>query len=359
MTPHDHQAGTTSVTDRLSALPLLPTTVVGSHPQPDWLIDRAGLAAHVPRVRASNLWRVAAEDLKQAQDDAAILAIRDMEQAGIDIVTDGEVRRESYSNHFLGALDGVDMDKPATILNRAGRPAIVPRIVGPIRRTGDVEADALHYLLATTTRPTKVTLPGPFTLTQQSHDEFYGDEEALAMDFAAAVNEEALSLQAAGADVIQIDEPWLRNDPVGAERYAIRAINRALTGLRCRTVIHLCFGYAAVVPGEKPNGYAFLSQLAATTAHEISIEAAQPKIDLGVLADLSDKRIMLGVVDLSTDATDTVDVVAQRIRDGLRYVSADRLVPAPDCGMKYLTRTVAREHLTSLVQATQLVRAEL
>ena len=282
-----------------------------------------------------------------------------MERAGIDIVTDGEMRRESYSNHFLGALDGVDMDRPATILNRAGREAIVPRIVGPIRRTRDVEVNALRYLLATTALPTKVTLPGPFTMTQQSKDESYDDPEALAMDFAAAVNEEALALEAAGADVIQIDEPWLRNDPVGAERYAIRAINCALDGLRCRTVIHLCFGYAAVVRGEKPNGYSFLSQLADSVVNEISIEAAQPNIDLGVLADLADKRIMLGVVDLSSDAVETVDTIAQRIRTGLRHVSADRLVPAPDCGMKYLSRTAARDKLSALVQATKVVRAEL
>jgi 5-methyltetrahydropteroyltriglutamate--homocysteine methyltransferase len=282
-----------------------------------------------------------------------------MEMAGIDIITDGEVRRESYSNHFLGALDGVDMDRPATILNRAGREAIVPRIVGPVRRTGDVEVDALRYVLATSTRPVKVTLPGPFTMTQQSKDESYGVLEALAMDFAAAVNEEALALEAAGADVIQIDEPWLRNDPEAAERYAIQAINRALEGLRCRTVIHLCFGYAAVARGEKPSGYSFLPQLAASLADEISIEAAQPKVDLGVLADLANKRIMLGVVDLSANTVDTVNTIAQRIRDGLRHVSADRLVPAPDCGMKYLPRPAARDRLRSLVQATQIVRSEL
>ena len=345
--------------DRLSSLPLLPTTVVGSHPQPDWLIDRVGLAAHVPRVRASNLWRVHPEQLEQAQDDAVLLAVRDMERAGIDIITDGEVRRESYSNHFLGALEGVDMDHPATILNRAGRQAIVPRIVGPVRRTRDVEVDALLYLLATSTHPTKVTLPGPFTMTQQSKDESYGDPEALAMDFAAAVNDEAHALEAAGADVIQIDEPWLRNDPVGADRYAIRAINRALNGLRCRTVIHLCFGYAAVARGEKPTGYSFLSQLADSVADEISIEAAQPNVDLGVLADLADKRIMLGVVDLRDDAVETVDTIARRIRHGLRHVSPDRLVPAPDCGMKYLPRSVARDKLNALVQATKIVRAEI
>jgi len=343
----------------LSSLPLLPTTVVGSHPQPDWLIDRAGLGGHVPRVRASKLWRVAAEYLEQAQNDAAILAVRDMEKAGIDIVTDGEVRRESYSNHFLGALDGVDVDRPATILSRAGHNTVVPRIVGAIRRTRDVEVDALRHLLAISTRPIKVTLPGPFTLTQQAKDEFYGDPEALAMDFAAAVSEEARALEAAGADVVQIDEPWLRNDPDGAGRYAIGAINRALDGLHCRTVIHLCFGYAAVVRGEKPTEYSFLPQLADSVADEISVEAAQPRIDLGVLAELSDKRIMLGVVDLSDGGTETVDTIARRIRAGLRFVSPDRLVPAPDCGMKYLSRTVANDRLNALVQAAEIVRTEL
>jgi 5-methyltetrahydropteroyltriglutamate--homocysteine methyltransferase len=338
---------------------LLPTTVVGSYPQPDWLIDRRLLAADVPRIRRSELWRVAPAYLRQAQDDAAALAIRDMERAGIDVITDGEVRRESYSNHFATALEGLDADRPATITSRAGLSIVVPRVVGKIRRTRAVEVDAVTFLRRSTPRTIKVTLPGPFTMSQQVVDEAYRDPEALAMDFAAAVNEEAQALQVAGADVIQLDEPWLRNDPAGAERYAVDAINRALDGITATTVIHLCFGYAAVAPRQKPSGYPFLAQLAATVADAISIEAAQPKVDLGVLADLSAKGIVLGVLDLSDPAVETVDEVARRIRHGLRYVAADRLTPAPDCGMKYLRRAVAFGKLQALSEGARVVRAEL
>ena len=338
---------------------LLPTTVVGSYPQPDWLVDRELLSSGVPRVRMREIWRVAPEHLEQAQDDAATLAIHAMERAGIDIITDGEVRRESYSNHFATALDGVDSDHPATITNRGGRSIMVPRVVGQIRRSRPVEMSALTFLRQSTQRAIKVTLPGPFTMAQQVLDEAYGDPEAMAMDFAVALNEEAHELQAAGVDVIQLDEPWVRNDPDAAKRYAIPAINRALEGITATSAIHLCFGYAAVVPKQKPTGYSFLPELAATVADEISIEAAQPKIDLGVLADLSDKRIMLGVLDLGVPEVEAVEEVAQRIRHGLGHVAADKLIPAPDCGMKYLPRDTAFGKLKALADAARLVRAEL
>ncbi|MDH4075752.1 MAG: 5-methyltetrahydropteroyltriglutamate--homocysteine methyltransferase [Acidimicrobiia bacterium] len=344
----------------VTALPLLPTAVVGSHPQPGWLIDRDRLAGHVPRARAEDLWRVAPGPLRtEAQDDAAVLAVRDMERAGIDVVTDGEVRRESYSNHLLGGLEGVDLDNPATIRARGGFTIPVPRIVGPIQRTDDVELEALRHLLATTDRVAKVTLPGPFTLGQQAVDEHYGDPEALAMAFADAVNAEARALESAGAQIVQLDEPWLRNDPGGAERYAVRALDRALAGLSARTVVHLCFGYAAVVPADKPNAYAFLAPLADSTVDEISIEAAQPRLDLGVLADLAPKRVSLGVIDLRDGADNSVSTVAHRLRAGLRHLSADLLVASPDCGMKYLTRADARSKLTALTEAAAQVRAEL
>ena len=339
--------------------PLLPTTVVGSYPQPDWLIDRRLLAGDVPRIRRPELWRVAPEFLGRAQDDAAALAILDMERAGIDIITDGEVRRESYSNHFATALEGLDADRPAMITSRAGVSIAVPRVIGKLRRARAVEVEAVTFLRRSTTRTIKATLPGPFTMSQQVVDEAYRDPEALAMDFAAAVNEEAQALQAAGADVIQLDEPWLRNDPAAAERYAVDAINRALDGITATTVIHLCFGYAAVAPRQKPSGYPFLTQLAATRADAISIEAAQPNVDLGVLADLSAKGIVLGVIDLSDPTVETGDEVARRIRHGLRYVAADRLTPAPDCGMKYLRRAVAFGKLQALTEGARVVRAEL
>ena len=341
------------------AQPLLPTTVVGSYPQPDWLIDRAMLSKGVPRVRMHEMWRVPQEFLAAAQDDATRLAIRDMERAGIDIITDGEMRRESYSNYFATALEGVDTDTPGKIVNRAGQETLVPRVVGPIRRKHAVEVRDLQFLRGNTDRAVKITLPGPFTMAQQAKNEFYPDIEAMAMDFAAAVNQEMRDLQAAGADVIQLDEPWLRNDPDAAKRYAVKAINRALEGITVPTVVHLCFGYAAVVHGQKPTGYSFLSQLADSTATQISIETAQPRLDLGMLSDLSNKNIMLGVIDLGNPRIETPEEVAARIRNGLRHVSAERLIPAPDCGMKYLPRDVAFGKLQALSAGARIVRAEL
>ena len=338
---------------------LLPTTVVGSYPQPDWLVDRAMLVDNVPRVRMHKLWRVAEPYLAQAQDDATLLAIRAMERAGIDIITDGEMRRESYSNRFATALDGVDNEKPGVITNRSGRSVQVPRVVSRIKRRGPVEVADMEFLRRNTDRKAKITLPGPFTMAQQAKNEFYDDDDEMIMDFAAAVNEEVLDLEAAGADVIQLDEPWLRNDPDAAKRIAVKAIDRALAGLTVPTVVHLCFGYAAVVHGQKPTGYSFLPQLADCTAQQISIEAAQPKLDLGMLRDLSGKTIMLGVIDLKDTGVETPEQVADRIRDALKFVDAKRLVPAPDCGMKYLARDTAFGKLKALSEGAAIVRREL
>jgi len=338
---------------------VLTTTVVGSYPQPDWLVDRAMLSKGVPRVRLRAMWRVPDEFLEQAQDDATIVAIRDMERAGIDIITDGEIRRESYSNRFATALDGVDPDNPGVITNRVGQETLVPRVIGPIRRTRPVELRDMQFLRRNTDRPAKITLPGPFTLAQQARNEHYRDVEELAMDFAEAVNAEAHDLEDAGADVIQLDEPWLRNDPEAAARYAVPAINRALAGLTVPTALHLCFGYAAVVKHQKPTGYSFLPQLAGTIAQQISIEAAQPKLDLGVLSDLAGKTVILGVIDLADPAVDTIEQVTSRIRAGLARVPAERLVLAPDCGMKYLPRHTAFNKLCMLTASARAVRAQL
>jgi 5-methyltetrahydropteroyltriglutamate--homocysteine methyltransferase len=338
---------------------LLPTTVVGSYPQPDWLVNREVLSKNVvPRVRMKQIWRVAEDALEQAQDDATLIAIRDMERAGIDIITDGEMRRESYSNRFALALDGVDVDTPAQVMGRAGKLTMVPRIVGPIRRREAVEVRDIRFLRANTDRQVKITLPGPFTLAMQAKDEHYGDEEAVAMAYAAVVAEEARDLKAAGADVIQLDEPWLQARPEQAARYGVKAINRALQGVEGPTVVHLCFGYAAIV-ADKPSGYSFLPQLADSTAAQISIEAAQPKLDLGILKDLSNKTIMLGVLDLGTAEVETAETVAARIRAGLRHVAPERLVPAPDCGMKYLPRERAFAKLRALTEGAAIVRREL
>jgi len=338
---------------------LLPTTVVGSYPQPDWLVNREMLSKSVPRVRI-DIWRVPEPWLEQAQDDATIVAIRDMEQAGIDIITDGEIRRESYSNRFATALEGIDTEKPAFVRARSGNETPVPRVVGKIERTRPVEVRDMEFLRRNTGKMAKITLPGPFTMSRQAKNEFYKDEEEMVMDYAAVVNAEARDLEAAGADIIQLDEPWLRDDPAAAERIAVRAINRALEGLKVPTIIHLCFGYAALVPGEtKPVGYSFLPQLSTTTADQISIEAAQPKLDLGVLKDLAPKKVLLGVIDLNDRSVETPQKVAERIRAGLEHMPADKLIPAPDCGMKYLPRDVAFGKLKALAEGAAIVRAEL
>jgi 5-methyltetrahydropteroyltriglutamate--homocysteine methyltransferase len=338
---------------------LLPTTVVGSYPQPDWLIDRQLLSKTVPRVRM-DIWRVPEPWLEQAQDDATLLAIRDMERAGIDIITDGEMRRESYSNRFATTLEGIDTEKPGRVRARSGHETPVPRVVGKIRRKGPVEVRDVQFLRANTDRTAKITLPGPFTMSQQAVNTFYKDEEELVMDYAIAVNEEARDLEKAGADIIQLDEPWLRNDPEAAKRVAVKAINRALEGIKVPKIVHLCFGYAALVPGEtKPVGYSFLPQLADSVADQISIEAAQPKLDLGVLKELAPKKVLLGVIDLNDPNAETPQAVAERIRAGLKYLPADRLIPAPDCGMKYLPRTLAFAKLQALSQGAAMVRAEL
>jgi 5-methyltetrahydropteroyltriglutamate--homocysteine methyltransferase len=343
----------------MSAAPRVTTSVVGSYPQPDWLIDRDALGTHsVPRVRMSEAWRVAEPYLEEAQDDATLLAIRDMERAGIDTITDGEMRRESYSNRFATALDGIDAEHPATITTRSGD-RVVPRVVGPVRWRGPVEVRDVEFLRAHTERTIKITLPGPFTMAQQASNEAYDDFDELVMDFAGAVNAEARALQGAGADVIQLDEPWLRNDPEGARRIAVRAIDAALDGLTATTAVHMCFGYAAVVGPKDRNRYEFLGELADSSAQQISVEAAQPKLDLGQLGELASKTILLGVLDLGDPDAETPERVAERLRSALRHVPAERLVAAPDCGMKYLPRALAFAKLRALSAGAALVNAEL
>jgi 5-methyltetrahydropteroyltriglutamate--homocysteine methyltransferase len=334
------------------------TTVVGSYPQPNWLIDRDKLGSKVPRIRMPQIWRVAPEFLAEAQDDATRLAIRDMETAGIDIISDGEMRRESYSNRFATVLEGLDIDKPGTIVNRIGTRSVVPRVVGPIARRTPVEVADVEFLRANTTRPIKITLPGPFTMAQQTEDEHYHDDEALAMAFAAAVNEEVRDLAAAGADVIQLDEPWLEARAEQARRYGVRVIDRALAGVEATTAVHVCFGYAAAV-SDKPNAYSFLTELAQSNAAQISIEAAQPKLDLGVLKYLAPKSVMVGVIDLASPEVESPAAVADRIRAALAYLAPDKLIVAPDCGMKYLPRERAFAKLCSLAAGARIVRREL
>jgi 5-methyltetrahydropteroyltriglutamate--homocysteine methyltransferase len=345
---------------RLSAIPLLPTTLVGSYPQPDWLIDRRRLTEIVPpRARASELWRVDPAWLEQAQDDATLLAIRDQERAGIDVITDGEMRRESYSNRFATALDGMDSDNPAQIPSRtAGKIQIVPRVVGKIRRRQAVQVRDVAFLRANTDRPIRITIPGPFTMTQQLSDEYYKDETAVAIDCAIALNEEIKDLFAAGADVVQLDEPFLEAYPDKARAFGVAAINRAVEGVQGATAVHLCFGYGSMVKN-KPAGYAFLPELEATAIDQVSIETAQSKLDCAALARLPTKQIILGVIDLQDVTVETPATVAERIRRALPYVSPDRLIVAPDCGLKYLPRDVAFAKLKAMVEGAAIVRREL
>jgi 5-methyltetrahydropteroyltriglutamate--homocysteine methyltransferase len=341
---------------------LFPTTLVGSYPQPEWLIDRAKLAGRFPpRVRAKELWRIAPEYLEEALNDATLLAIRDQERAGIDIITDGEIRRESYSNRFATALDGVDLDNPGTALDRSGHANPVPRVTGPIRRRHSVMVEDVKFLLANTQRRIKITVPGPFTMAQQAQiDHYGGSREKASLDYAKAVNEEIRDLFAAGADVVQIDEPYMQARPEEARQFGLAALNTALEGITGRTAVHICFGYAAIIhsrPG--PEGYSFLSELSRCSCRQISIETAQSQLDCSVLETLPGKQIMLGVIDLSDMNIETPETVADRIRRALPFIPAENLIIAPDCGMKYLPREVAFGKMHAMVEGARMAREEL
>jgi 5-methyltetrahydropteroyltriglutamate--homocysteine methyltransferase len=336
---------------------LFPTTLVGSYPQPDWLIDRQKLAGRFPpRVRARELWRVEEAFLREAQDDATVLAIRAQEAAGLDIITDGEIRRESYSNRFATALEGIDIDNPGSALDRSGHPNPVPRIVGKIRRKHPVEVQDLLFLKKHTSRKTKITVPGPFTMSQQAQNDFYKSDEEAAMDYAAAVNEEIRDLFAAGADVVQIDEPYMQARPEKARQYGLKALNLALEGVKGETAVHICFGYAAIIHA-RPSGYSFLPELAGSPVRQVSIETAQSKLDTAVLKSLPGKKVMVGCIDLSDMTIETPQTVAERVRKALRHVPREDVILAPDCGMKYLPREVAFGKLKAMVEGAKILRS--
>ncbi len=338
---------------------LFPTSLVGSYPQPDWLIDRKKLAGRFPpRVRAQELWRIDAAYLTEAQDDATLMAIRAQEDAGLDIITDGEIRRESYSNRFATALEGIDLDNPGTALDRSGHPNPVPRIVGKIRRKHAVEVEDLLFLKRHTSRMVKITVPGPFTMSQQAQNDFYPDLESAAMDYAVAVNAEIRDLFAAGADIVQIDEPYMQARPEPARAYGLRALNRALEGITGTTAVHICFGYAHVIH-ERPSGYSFLGELRGCHCQQISLETAQSGLNCAVLQQLPDQKIILGVIDLSNMQIETPEVVADRIRRALPYAAAENIIIAPDCGMKYLPRDVAYGKMLAMVEGARIMRREV
>ena len=338
---------------------VLTTAVVGSYPQPEWLVDRSNIVNRLPpRVRAHEIWRILPAHLEEAQEAATFAAIRDQERAGVDVISDGEIRRESYSNRLATALGGIDRERNGTAMDRTGKPAPVPLVSGPIRRERPVEVADVKFLRASTTHRIKITLPGPFTLTQQAENAYYPDDESLAMAYAAAVNEEIRDLFAAGADIVQLDEPYLQARPEAARTYAVRAINRALDGVVGKTALHLCFGYAAMVH-DKPSGYSFLPELEAAAVDQVSIEAAQPGLDPAVLARLPSKEILYGAIDMSDPAVERPETVAARLRRALAVVPADRLVAAPDCGMKYLPRETAFGKLRAMVEGAAIVRREV
>ena len=335
---------------------LFPTTIVGSFPQPEWLIDRAKLAGRFPpRIRARELWRIPPQYLEEAQDDATLIAIRAQEEAGLDIVSDGEIRRESYSNRFATALEGVDLDNPGSALDRSGHPNPVPRIVGRIRRMHAVEVGDLKFLRAHTDRRVKITVPGPFTMLQQAQNDFYASEEEAAMDYAAAVNEEILDLFAAGADVVQIDEPYMQARPVKARQYGLMALNRALEGVTGTTAVHICFGYAAIIH-ERPSGYSFLPELSQCRCRQVSVETAQSHLDCSALQALDGKQVMVGCIDLADPQVESAQTMVERIERALPYVKAENVILAPDCGMKYLPRETAMGKLCAMVEAAKILR---
>ena len=337
---------------------LFPTTIVGSFPQPEWLIDRAKLAGRFPpRVRAKELWRIPEQYLAQAQDDATLLAIKLQEEAGLDIVSDGEIRRESYSNRFATALEGVDLDNPGSALDRSGHPNPVPRITGKIRRKHAVEVDDLKFLKKHTTRKAKITVPGPFTMLQQAQNDFYKSEEEAAADYADAVNAEIKDLFAAGADVVQIDEPYMQARPEKARQYGLAALNRALEGVKGTTCVHICFGYAAIIHA-RPSGYSFLPEMSGCNCRQVSVETAQSNLDTAVLQQLGDKQVLVGCLDLSDMNVETPEVVAGRIRKALKHIKPEQVILAPDCGMKYLPREVAQGKLRAMVEAAKQLRRE-
>lgn len=337
---------------------LFPTTIVGSYPQPEWLIDRKKLAGRFPpRIRAKELWRIPEEYLQEAMEDATLIAIRAQEKAGLDIITDGEIRRESYSNRIATALEGVDIDHPGTALDRSGHPNPVPRIIGKIRRVRPIEVEDLLFLKANTDRKVKITVPGPFTMLQQAQNDFYASEREAAFDYADALNEEIKDLFANGADIVQIDEPYMQARPAKARDYGVEALNRALEGIKGQTAVHICFGYAAVIHA-RPTGYDFLPELRQCKCNQISIETAQSNLDCTVLETLGDKQIMVGCLDLSDMNVETPEVVAARIRKALKHIKPEQVILAPDCGMKYLPRDVADGKLRSMVQAAHMLRKE-
>jgi len=339
-------------------LPLFPTTLVGSYPQPEWLIDRDKLGKRFPpRLRAKELWRIPEPLLAQAQDDATLLAIRAQEAAGLDIITDGEIRRESYSNRFATALEGVDLDNPGKGLDRSGHPITLPRIAGKIRRRHPVEVEDLLFLRRNTHKRVKMTVPGPFTMSEQAQNDYYKSGEEAAMDYAVAVNEEIRDLFAAGADVVQIDEPWMQARPEKARQYGLKALNRALDGIAGTTAVHICFGYAAVIH-EKPSGYSFLPEFAGCSCHQVSIEAAQPNLDFSVLTTLRNKKMMIGCIDLNDMTVETPAVVVARIKRALPHVRKEDVILAPDCGMKYLPREVAYGKMRAMVEAAKILRTD-
>lgn len=341
------------------AAALLPTTVMGSYPQPGWLVDRDMLVGEgVPRVRAEGIWKVDQAFRSEAIEAAVLAAIADQEEAGVDIITDGEIGRESYFNHFANSLGGVDTERLGSGVNRRGGQAVVPLVSGPIRRIHPIELAAARFLRAHTSHRTKVTVPGPFTLSQLAQDDYYGNQRSLAMAYAGAINEELRDLESAGIDVLQLDEPYLQANADVARGFAVEAVAAAVDGIGATTTLHTCYGYALYM-GDKSGGYPFLSDLADAPVDYVAIEAAQPRLDPATVAELAPRSVVFGVLDLGTEEVEKPEEIAQRIRAALEHIDPDRLSVSPDCGMKFLPRPVARAKLAAMVEGARMVRSEL
>jgi len=333
------------------ALPPIATTTVGSFPRPSWLV--AG------RDRGAVTFQLEGQPLREAQDDATIVSLYEQDQVGLDLLTDGEQRRTSFIDHILASWSGIDLEnrRLKSIRRGRGNPLLVPRVVDKVERRSTAVVEDLRFAKAHTTRPIKMAVPGPMTVVDTTYDEAYGNEEALAMDVAAALNLELLDLQSAGCDVVQIDEPAMTRYHEKAAFYGARALDRCLEGITIPTIVHLCYGYPLNQSLQHEYEYPELLEiLLDTRIGGFSVEFARSNYDPSVLRGCGDRLVMFGCVDPGDSPTEAVDVVLGRVRAALDYVDPARMLIAPDCGLMTISRTLARAKAQLLVDVAQQVR---
>ena len=338
---------------------MLETTVAGSLPKPAWLAEPEQLWAP---------WRMAGEALWAAQCDAALVVLKEQEDAGIDIVSNGEVFRQHFVHGILEGVEGVDFSRKRVIGIRADRyEAEVPTVTGPIRRTGPIHAEEVRFTRAHTKRKLKFTMPGPMTIVDTLADEHYRDRPALAMAFAEVLNQEARELEALGVDVIQFDEPAFNVYLDAVEGWGIAALERAADGLGCKTAVHICYGYGiranldwkATLGDEWAQYRDTFPVLARSTIDQVSLECANSKVPIELIALLDGKDVLVGAIDVTTSEIESPEAVARTIRDALAHVRPEKLYPCTNCGMVPLGREVAEGKLRALAAGAALVRAEL